>query len=448
MTVKLTLDFQSFCPTFCSTKVDLGWRMSVVLRNRMYHLRRRVPARFAAVESRAEVWASLKTDSKELAAKKVPIVWDALVAGWEAQLAGHSSDAVERFEAARGIADSHGVNYLPISKVQDLPVAELVARVKLLENRDDAGTAQAVLGLVESPGLNVSQAFETYLELTPDRVRGKSDNQKRCWINPRKKAIRNFIKVVGDIPMSEISRDGMLDFRSWWMQRIAEENLAPNSANKEIGHVSNILKTVNELKGLGLDLPLFNLRLKEGDTKKERFPFSDDWIKNKLMAPDALLGLNDEARAILLGMINTGYRPSEAIGLTGDRIRLDDEVPHISIAPTADRQIKNRTSRREIPLVGVSLEIFRDFPGGFPRYRSKPATLSATVNKFLRENGLMESDHHVMYSLRHSFEDRMLRAGIDERVRRELMGHSIGREKYGQAGGLNFKADQLRRMAL
>ena len=166
------------------------------------------------------------------------------------------------------------------------------------------------------------------------------------------------------------------------------------------------------------------------------------------MAPDALIGLNDEARAILLGMINTGYRPSEAIGLTDDRIRLDDEVPHISIAPTADRQIKNRTSRREIPLVGVSLEVFRDFPNGFSRYRSKPATLSATVNKFLRENGLMESDQHVMYSLRHSFEDRMLRAGIDERVRRELMGHSLGRQKYGQAGELEFKADQLRGMAL
>ena len=30
----------------------------------------------------------------------------------------------------------------------------------------------------------------------------------------------------------------------------------------------------------------------------------------------------------------------------------------------------------------------------------------------------------------------MLRAGIDERVRRELMGHSLGRQKYGQAGGL------------
>ena len=59
----------------------------------------------------------------------------------------------------------------------------------------------------------------------------------------------------------------------------------------------------------------------------------------------------------------------------------------------------------------------------------------------------MESDKHVMYSLRHSFEDRLLREGVDERVRRDLMGHSLNRERYGQGGGLAFKAEMLRRIA-
>jgi integrase len=147
-------------------------------------------------------------------------------------------------------------------------------------------------------------------------------------------------------------------------------------------------------------------------------------------------------------MINTGYRPSEAAGLTAGRIRLDHEVPHLVIASDETRQIKNKTSRREIPLTGVSLEVFKAFPGGFPRYREKPASLSGTVNSYLRENRLMESGRHVMYSLRHSFEDRMLRGRIDERIRRELMGHSLGRQKYGQGGGLAFKAGELARIAI
>ena len=418
----------------------------IVLRNRTYYLRRRVPARFAAVESRKTVWVSLKTDSKALAEKKASLVWESLIVGWEAQLAGCSDDAVERFEAAREIAARHGFRYFPIHDLQNLPFEDILTRVELLLSRNNDGLVPPILGTVEVPGLTVSEALEAYWELTPDQVRGKSPDQRRRWVNPRKKAIQNFIKVVGDVPVSQITRNVMLNFRAWWMERIVEENLTPNSANKDFSHLSNVLKTVNDLKGLGFDLPLHGLTLKEDD-KRERLPFSDDWIQNRLLAPNALSGLNDEARAIFLGMVNTGYRPSEAAGLTGERIRLDDEVPHIAIAPAADRQIKNRSSRREIPLTGVSLTVFQNFPNGFPHYRSKPATLSGTVNKFLRENGLMESNQHVMYSLRHSFEDRMLRAGIDERVRRELMGHSLGRQKYGQAGGLRFKLAELKRMA-
>ena len=424
--------------------------MRITLRGSTWHLRRRVPTRFAGVEPRREVWISLKTDSHQLASKKAPAVWDSLIAGWEAQLAGRSEDAAVRFEAVRAIAAARGLSYKPVKDVEQLPLEELLARVEVLQRRDgrvDTVVAPAILGSVDVPSLTVSEALEEYWRLTPDRTRGKSDDQKRRWRNPRKKAIRNFIDVVGNLALAKLKRTDFLDFRSWWLERITEEGLTPNSANKDLIHLADVLKTVNELKGYGFDLPLQKLTLQEGD-KKERIPFSDVWIREKLLAPGALDGLNAEARAILVGMINTGYRPSEAAGLTADRIRLDVPEPHIFIAPDETRQIKNKTSRREIPLTGVSLEVFREFPRGFPHYRERPATLSATVNKFLRENGLMESERHVMYSLRHSFEDRMLRGRIDERIRRELMGHSLGREKYGEAGGLPFKAAELSRIAI
>ena len=424
--------------------------MQLSLRGKTWHLRRRVPTRFMAIEPRREVWVSLKTDSYHLAAKKASAVWESLVAGWEAQLEGRSEDRIARFEAAQAIAASHGLTYKPIRDVEELPLAELLARVEVLRRRDgsvNVAAAPAVLGTVETPSMTVSQALEEYWKLTPDRILGKSDDQKRRWENPRKKAVRNFVEVVGDLPLAQLKRSDFLDFRSWWLDRIAEQELTPNSANKDLIHLADVLRTVSALKGFEFDLPLQKLTLKEGD-KKERHPFSDAWIRERLLAPGALSGLNDEARAILIGMINTGYRPSEAAGLTADRIRLNDDVPHISIAPDGSRQIKNKTSRRDIPLTGVSLAVFQDFPRGFAHYRERPASLSATVNKFLRENGLMESDSHVMYSLRHSFEDRMLRGRIDERVRRELMGHSLGRQKYGQAGGLAFKAGELSRIAI
>ena len=57
--------------------------------------------------------------------------------------------------------------------------------------------------------------------------------------------------------------------------------------------------------------------------------------------------------------------------------------------PTGSVLSENQ-QRRVIPLAGVSLEAFRECPEGFPRYADNP-TLSATVNNYLRENGLPET---------------------------------------------------------
>ena len=226
---------------------------------------------------------------------------------------------------------------------------------------------------------------------------------------------------------------------------MAAENLTANSANKDMSHVSNILRTVNKLKRLSLELPLSDLSIKEGD-KKTRPAFSTEWIAGKILAPGALDGLNIEARAILLGLVNTGYRPSEGACLTSAQIILDHAVPHISIEPVG-RQLKSQYAKRKIPLLGVSLEAFRSCPDGFPRYRDGQS-LSATINKFMRENGLMETPEHTLYGIRHAFEDRMLRAGIDGRVRRDLFGHSLTRERYGQGASLEQARELLSPVAL
>lgn len=403
--------------------------MSVIKRGNQWCLRRRVPVEFQPVESRSEIWISLKTDSRRLACEKAPAVWNEQVAAWKARLSGHDADAVKHFEAVQDLAAAKGVRYLPLDQVVQLPIDTLLDRIETIANRN------------QTP-----DPLEAYWTLAKDKTFGKSEDQKRRWENPRKKAVRNFVSIVGDKPMNEITADDMLEFRSYWQERIETGGLTANRANKDLIHLGEVLKMVNKMKRLGVDLPLDGLAFKEGE-KSERPPFSDDWIRTKLLRPEALMTLNPEARAIFLGMINTGYRPSEAACAAPDQFCLDADIPHMIIKPREGRAIKNRNSKRVIPLVGVSLETMRAFPDGFPTYRDSDATLSSTVNKYLRANGLMESDKHVMYSLRHSFEDRLLRAGVDERVRRDLMGHSLSRERYGQGGGLAFKAEMLQRIA-
>ena len=426
--------------------------MSIHQRGKVYWLKRRVPARYAPVETRKEIWRSLKTDSLAKATQKADAMWNELIEGWEARLAGRSSEAEERFAAAHDLAAARGVRFLSARAVAELPIGQVLERVEAVApaaapDEPDRVEAAALLGGAAEVPITVSRALELYWGMTRDELLNKSEDQVRRWKNPRKKAIRNFIKVVGDKPINQISADDMGDFRNWWMERIEAEGLTTNTGNKDLTHLGSVLKTVNARKLLGIALPVSGFSFKESDSTP-RPPFSDDWIRERLLAPGALGGLNAEARAILLGMVNTGYRPGEAAGLLPEDIMLDAEVPHIRIRDNAARAIKNAPSRRDVPLVGVSLEAFRDFSDGFPRYQTGSADLSATVNKYLRENGLAETARHTLYSLRHSFEDRLLRARVDERVRRDILGHALGRERYGEAGGPAFRVGEIQRASL
>ncbi len=187
----------------------------------------------------------------------------------------------------------------------------------------------------------------------------------------------------------------------------------PVSCGKDLIYLGDALKMVNRMKRLGLALPLSDLSFKEGEARP-RPPFSESWIRDHLLKPGALGGLNKEARCILLAMVNTGARPSELAALTEAQIHLD---------------------------------AFKACPKGFPKSRCSSASLSATVNKFLRSNGLMETPDHSLYGLRHSFEDRLLTAGIDERIRRDLFGHALNRERYGKGASLSHVCDLIQRVA-
>lgn len=415
----------------------MGYAMAIKKRGKGLSLCKRVPKRYAAIEPRKFIWLSLHTDSPSVADQKAGAAWAQMVDAWEAKLAGDTTDAEQRFAAARDLAAARGFRYMRAEQVAQLPTAELLSRIDAVSGtveKPDPVEAAAILGGAAEPEITVSRALEMYWQLAADKQIGKSEDQLRRWKNRRIKAVKNFIGVNGDKAISDISGDDMLDFRQYWLERMEIEGLSANSANKDLIHLGDILKNVNRLKRLGLVLPLTDLSFKEGEAK-QRPPFSDSWISDRLLAPGALDGLNDEARGLLLAMINTGARPSELAALTAEQIKLAADVPHISIEPV-EHQLKSRNARRVIPLCGVSLEALRLFPDGFPRYRSSPATLSGTVNKFLRGAGLLETPHHSLYGLRHSFEDRQLAAGVDERIRRDLMGHALNRERYGKGASL------------
>ncbi len=421
----------------------------IKLRGNSYQLYKRVPKRYAEVEERTFVWLSLHTDSASLAHSKADRAWSQMIEAWEARLQGDTVDAEQRLAAARDLAAARGFRYLDAGAVAKLPTSEMLKRIEAVPVRSgmpDKIEAAAILGGAPESMIKVSNALNLYWSLAADKVIGKSPDQLRRWRNPRIKAVKNFVAVVGDKPIADISGDDMLDFRGWWMERIEASEVTPNAGNKDLIHLGDILKTVNKMKRLGLVLPLSDLSFKNGEAGK-RPPFSEAWIRDRLLAPGALDRLNDQARAILLVMINTGMRPSEIAALSPECIKLNANVPHVSIEPVG-RHLKSKNARRVVPLLGVSLEAMRAFPDGFDRYRGSSAGLSATVNKYLRTHGLQETPEHSMYGLRHSFEDRMLAAGVDERIRRDLLGHALNRERYGAGASLVHLHEVIQPVAL
>lgn len=81
---------------------------TVILRESVWHIRKRVPVRYASVEPRSIVHVSLHTDSRAVATTKASQVWAEMIEAWEAKLEGHESIANDRMAAARNLAQRRG----------------------------------------------------------------------------------------------------------------------------------------------------------------------------------------------------------------------------------------------------------------------------------------------------------------------------------------------------
>lgn len=436
----------------------------LISRGERYHYKRRVPSEVELLDDRApHVRISLKTRDLAVARAKRDALEAADNAYWASLLEGNEKVlAKHRYDAAVQRAKALGFSY---RSIHDIAAAEGRGYVRRLEPLNDFSTKaaeDAVLGMVDRPQVTVTEALASYFdEITPHQLIGKSDEQKRQWRKIPQRAVNNFVELNGDLAMGGITREHALVQWRYWARRIApkpEEGQAthtPNSGNRDIGSMRVLYREYfrhhgdldrrNPFDGLG-----FNEKSKR--LRRRRPPFAVDWIRDKLMAPGAFASLNDEARGVILAMIETGARPSELCNLNGNTIFLDGDVPYVSVEPRADpddpREIKTDSSVRLIPLVGVALAVFKRHPLGFPAYRNKEATLSATLNKHLRVNKLRPTPQHVVYSLRHSFEDRMKVGDFDTELRMMLMGHAIDRPSYGTGGSLQWRHQALMRIAL
>ena len=409
---------------------------------------RRVPAYVEALDTRKFIRLSTKKQIKSEALIVADRINRETEAFWQSLLTDKTETSLASYESAINRARILGVQYKPMMELKETKTDEIIERIQTLEQSRliaNQSAVSAVLGGVEKPILPLNKVLEQFFDLSRDSLHGKSEDQIRKWKNPRKKAVRNLIKVIGNKALSEITRDDALDFRAWWIDRVENEHMDPGTANKDIGHINQIINELDDKLRLGLNKPFAAMRLK-GEKHNPRIAFKAEYVQNNLLANNAFEGLNKEAQTLIYVMAGTGARPSELVNLALCDIQLDCKIPHICIRPH-DRVLKTDHSQRDIPLIGVALTALQLYPQGFQRYKGNTDSLTALINKYLMEHGLRPTPGHTLYSLRHTFQDRLIEVEAPERIQAELMGHKFHRPKYGSGPSLEQKAEWLKKIA-
>ncbi len=435
-------------------------------RGKHWHYARRIPAHYSDLDTRIYIRKSLNTESIEVARVRRDALIEAEDLYW-ASLSGRTNEeritgrkaqlAMKRFEAAKRQAMAKGFLYMPMDDLlQSDGHEELVRRLESLERRGggapDLLDTQAVLGAVTPPSVTVTQAFKIYCdEIAMSELLGKSKEQINGWRKIKLRAVNNFIKLHGDMSMDKITREHARKFYKWWAKRLVptrnQRALTANSANRELGNLRKLYREYWEFVGEeNRDNPFRRLNFTETGLKDIPH-FEDDWVKQQFLNPTIFKGLNSEATLLFYAMIETGCRPSELANLQEENIVLGHDVPHIRIRASTNRQVKSLASIRDIPLVGVSLAAMKNAPQGFPHYRDKGSLLSASLMKAFRTRNLFPTKNHRIYSFRHSFEKRMQEAGLDFALRCLLMGHKNSRPSYGDGGSMEYRRDELLKIA-
>lgn len=390
----------------------------LLARGNRYVYRRRVPKEVADLDDRAPIiQIPLKTDDIALARGKRDLLEEADNVYWsELILTNDNEKARLRYKAAVKRAEAFGFAYKTSFDIAKLPIEDIAERIQTaIGQQKSTKVIDSVLGVETFPSVSISTAEEVYFnEIMPNVLSRKSDGQRHHWIKERTLSINYLKEQIGDKNVNSVDREDALTFYRYLNKFVTSNERSSSWGKRQLGNIRKFFDDYFTYVGIQNPVnPFSGLSFK--DFSVSRPPFSLEWIKNTILRPGALDGLNSEARHILLILIDTGARMGEICNLQPEDIHLE-KYPFIEIKPRIDpnnpREIKTRSSIRTIPLIGLAYAAIQRSPEGFPRYRDKETHLSNLLNKFFRQNNLFETNKHVIYSFRHSFEDRMKEAAI------------------------------------
>ncbi|MEQ1514877.1 MAG: DUF6538 domain-containing protein [Usitatibacteraceae bacterium] len=444
----------------------------MLLRGGRYYVRRHIPCDVQSIIGRAEVWRSLKTDSLQLALRRLPRALSEIEAEFEhlRLQAGIPVDTTLVNSSGHAPANSPSTNpEVPLTTTSSLPSKENSLRDVYNRYIDDPTHAWST---------STRQAYETTRTVALEMLGGQT-----AISDLTRADLRQLIDVLRFLPRNSSKLFPKLSLRE--AAELARSNpaikrISTANVNVYLGNLSTFLNWCVSEEVIARN-PARGLRLPDEVAKRDkRHPFSRDQLRRIFRAP-LYTGCADGGRGYalpgrdcprnarywipLIGL-HTGMRLNEICQLDALDIRLIDDVACIvatthSLVGSTDKSLKTRGSERIIPIHPTLLDL------GLPQYAEKvhrsgepklfheidpgaegvrAVAFSKWFTQFLTSAGARK-ERTSFHSLRHNFRDELRSCRIDHDIAMALGGWVGGAAKTNAASenyGHGFKVETLR----
>jgi integrase len=267
----------------------------------------------------------------------------------------------------------------------------------------------------DEKNLSFGQFFEeTYWPVATSSKKATSFKKERQhferWIKP----------VVGDLSFKMI---GQIQAEKIKM-KMQRKKLSPRSIQYVMSTFRQVWNLAKELGYTQEESPSKKVKISQPDNKRSRYLTDEE-------SESLLLRLREKSELVYgmaLVSLDTGGRFSEVAKLRWSHINGES-------LRFVDTKKSGGTKSRTIPLTSRLKEFFSSlprkgslvFPGRDGQVLTEISSIFRTVvkNMGLNEGVTDKRDRVVFHSLRHGYASRMIQAGVDFYVVKELLGHSV-----------------------
>jgi len=257
------------------------------------------------------------------------------------------------------------------------------------------------------------------------------------------RSVDRFLELNGDLRIDQYRRAHGNAF----VEDMHRSKLKRETMKRYLNQIRPVFETARVELEISMSNPLSKLRIPEDqdDPETKRASFTLEQIR--AIQRHCRLK-NDQNRWCISILSDTGARLSEIAGLMKDDVIVDGQTLHISITKNELRGLKPGASERLVPLVGEALWAAQQalcdnptpylFPGFIKDGKINPGSISATLNKWLKEQGL-RGKQQPLHSFRHALRDRLRNSGCPPDAADAIGGwkrQGVG-EGYGQGHSVN-----------